>query len=119
MSCREAESNHDIGLLAKETFFFSPDVPANEMPIATMSSVLILYSVSVPPPCYRSGTLKDPGHTAKSAGGRLQTNTHIYLTQGSRSRLIVLSRHSGEAIMETSSYARRQEIGSSTVVSAR
>ena len=31
--------------------------------------------VSVPPPYYRSST-KDPGDSAKSAGGRLQLNTH-------------------------------------------
>ena len=36
-----------------------------------------LISVSVPPPCYRSRHIKDPGHAAvKSAGGRLQLNTH-------------------------------------------
>ena len=34
--------------------------------------VLILISVSVPPPCY----CKNPGHSAKSAGGRLQLNKH-------------------------------------------
>ena len=39
-------------------------------------SVLTLISVSVPPPCYRSSTIKDPGHSAKNAGGRLQLNTH-------------------------------------------
>ena len=40
-------------------------------------SVLTLISVSVPPPCYRSSTdVKDRGHTAKSAGGRLQLNSH-------------------------------------------
>ena len=38
-------------------------------------SVLTLISVSVPPPCYHRH-VKDPGHSAKSAGGRLQLNTH-------------------------------------------
>ena len=33
------------------------------------------YSVSVPPPCYRSGTQKDPSHSGKSAGGRLHLRT--------------------------------------------
>ena len=37
-------------------------------------SVLTLISISVPPLCYRH--VKDPGHSAKSAGGRLQLNTH-------------------------------------------
>ena len=35
-------------------------------------SVLTLISVSVPPPQH----VKDPGHSAKSAGGRLQLNMH-------------------------------------------
>ena len=37
-------------------------------------SVLTLISVSIPPLCYHSS--KDPSHSAKSAGGRLQLNTH-------------------------------------------
>ena len=52
------------------------------------------YSVSVPPP----GTAvarKNPSHSAKSADGRLHLNTHIPLTQRSRSGLTMpLSRHS-------------------------
>ena len=38
------------------------------------------YSVSVPPPCYRSS----PGHSAESAGGRLHLNTHTPMIQRSR-----------------------------------
>ena len=39
--------------------------------------------------------VKDPGHFAKSAGGRLHLNTHTPLTQRSRSGLTMpLSRHS-------------------------
>ena len=39
--------------------------------------------------------VKDPGHFAKSAGGRLHLNTHTPLTHRSRSGLIMpLSRHS-------------------------
>ena len=38
---------------------------------------------------------KDPGHSAKNAGGRLHLNTHTALTQRSRSELTMpLSRHS-------------------------
>ena len=40
--------------------------------------------------------VKDPGHSVKSAGSRLHINTHITLTQRSRSGLtMLLSRHSG------------------------
>ena len=38
--------------------------------------------------------VKDPGHSAKSAGGRLHLNTHTSLTQRSRSGLTMLSGHS-------------------------
>ena len=34
------------------------------------------YSVSVPPLCLLQLHVKDPGHSAKSAGGRLHQNTH-------------------------------------------
>ena len=50
-------------------------------------SVLTLISVSAPPPCYRSPRspvpVKDPGHSAKSIGGRLQLNTHTPYLCGS------------------------------------
>ena len=39
--------------------------------------------------------IKDPGHSAKSAGGKFQLNRHTFLTQRSRSGLTMpLSRHS-------------------------
>ena len=38
-------------------------------------------------PVLRQGHVKDPGHSAKSAGGRLQLNTYTPLTQRSRSGL--------------------------------
>ena len=38
--------------------------------------------------------VKDPGHSVKSASGRLNLNMHTPLTQPSRSGLTVLSRHS-------------------------
>ena len=38
--------------------------------------------------------VKDPGHSAKSAGGRLHLNTHAPLSHRSRNGLIIpLSRH--------------------------
>ena len=52
---------------------------------------------------------KHPGHSAKSAGGRLHLNTHAPLTQRSRSGLtMLLSRHSVGTYQETSSHATRQ-----------
>ena len=67
------------------------------------------YSVSVPPPVLPQWHVKDPGHSAKSAGGRLHPNTHTPLTQRSRSWLIMpLSRHSVGTYQETSSHATRQ-----------
>ena len=51
----------------------------------------------------------DPGHSDKSSGGRLHLNTHIPLTQRSRSGLTIpLSRHSAGAYQEMSSHATRQ-----------
>ena len=53
--------------------------------------------------------VKDPGHSANSAGGRLHLNTHTPLTQQSRSGLtMALSRHSVGTYQETSSHATRQ-----------
>ena len=67
-------------------------------------------SVSVPPLCYHSGTQKTPGRSAKSAGGRLQLNTHTPLTQRSRSGMTMpLSWHRVETYPETSSHATYQE----------
>ena len=40
--------------------------------------------------------VKDAGHSAKSAGGRIHLNTHTTLTKRSRSGLTMLSRHSVE-----------------------
>ena len=55
--------------------------------------------------------VKDPGHSAKSAGGRLHLNTHTPLTKRSQSGLTMpLSRHSEGTDQETSSHATRQGI---------
>ena len=40
------------------------------------STFCALISVSVPPPVIPQWHVKDPGHSAKSAGGRLQLNMH-------------------------------------------
>ena len=54
------------------------------------------YSVSVPIPVLPQWHVKDPGHPAESASGRLHPNTHTLWTQRSRSGLTILSRHSAE-----------------------
>ena len=54
--------------------------------------------------------VKDPGHSAKSAGGRLHLHTHTPLTRRSQSGLtMLLSRHSVGTYQETSSQATRQQ----------
>ena len=53
--------------------------------------------------------IKDPGHSAKSAGGRLHLSTHTPLIQRSRSgQTMSLSRHSVGTYQETSSHATRR-----------
>ena len=53
--------------------------------------------------------IKDPGHPAKSAGGRLHLNKHAHLTQQSRCGLTMLwSRHSVETYPGTRSHATCQ-----------
>ena len=68
------------------------------------------YSVSVPPPVLPQWHVKDPGHSSKSAGGRLHMKTHTPLTQRSRSGLaMLLSRHSLMGpYRATTSHATRQ-----------
>ena len=63
--------------------------------------------------------VKDPRHSAKSAGGRLPLNMHTPLTQRSWSGLTKpLSRHRVGTYQETSSHETRQE-HLVTVISAR
>ena len=53
--------------------------------------------------------IKDPGHPAKSAVGRLHLNTHTCLIQRGRSGLtMLLFGHSVGTYQETSSYATLQ-----------
>ena len=53
---------------------------------------------------------KDPGHTAKSAGGKLYLNTHTALAKRSRSGLTMpLSRHNVGTYQQTSWNASCQE----------
>ena len=64
------------------------------------------YSVPVLPPVLPQWHVKDPGHSAKSAGGRLHINTHTPLTQRSWSGLTMpLSMRSVGTYQETSSHA--------------
>ena len=53
--------------------------------------------------------VKDPGHSAKSAGGRLHLNMHTPLTQRNQSGLTMpLSRHTVETYIEMTSHAPHQ-----------
>ena len=66
-------------------------------------------SLSVLAPVLQQWHVKDPGHSAKSTGGRLQLNTHTPFTQRSRIGLTMpLSRRSKGIYQETSSYATGQ-----------
>ena len=68
------------------------------------------YLVSRFTPVLPQWHVKDPVHSAKSAGGELHQNTHTPLTQRSRSGLsILLFRHSVGTYSETSSSAARQK----------
>ena len=59
--------------------------------------------------------VKDSGHCAKSAGGRLHLNTHTPMTQQSQSGpTMLLSRHSVGTYLETSQRATCQ--GNSTTI---
>ena len=54
--------------------------------------------------------VKDPSHSAKSAGGRLNLNMQTSVTQRSRSGLTMpLSRHNVGTFQETSSHPTHQE----------
>ena len=72
------------------------------------------YSVSPLPKCYSVSLLpkwhvKDSGHSANTAGGRLHVNTHTPLTRRSRSGLTMPpSRQSVRIYQETSSHTTRQ-----------
>ena len=60
-------------------------------------------------PVLRQWHVKDPGHSAKSARGRLHLNMHTALTKRSRSWLTMpQSRHSVGTYQETSSHSTRQ-----------
>ena len=66
-------------------------------------------STAPPLPVLPRWHVKDPGHSAKSAGGRVHISTHTSLTQRSRSGLTApLSRQSVGIHHETSSHAARR-----------
>ena len=66
---------------------------------------LCAYSYSYSTPVLLQRHVKDPGHSAKSAGGRLHLNRHTSLFQWSQSGLTMpLSRHSMGTYLETSSH---------------
>ena len=61
-----------------------PAGAAGEISSPELTLCADFYSVSFPPPCYRSGTYEIPGHSTISADGRLHLNTHTFLTQQGR-----------------------------------
>ena len=70
-------------------------------------------------PVLQQWHVKDPGHSAKSTGGRLHLNTHTPLTQRSRGGLTMpLSRHSVGPVGKRAhtQFVREHSV---TVVSAR
>ena len=79
------------------------------------------YSVSVTTPVLPRWHVKDPGHSAKSAGGRLHLNMRTPLTHRSRSGLTMpLSRHSVGIYQETNSHVTPSgNTRSQSIVSAR
>ena len=72
-----------------------PAGAAGEFPSPELTLYADSYSLSFHPalPWWH---VKDPNHSAQSAGGRLHLNTHTPLTQRSRSGLTMLPRHSVE-----------------------
>ena len=65
----------------------------------------MLTLIRCPFPRVLQWNVKDPGHSAKSAGGRLHLKTQTPLTQRSRTRLTMpLYGHSGGTYPETSSH---------------
>ena len=71
-----------------------PAGAAEDFSSPELTSCAECYSVSVPPPALPQWHIKDPGHSAKSADGRLKVNTHTHFDHRSRSGLTMLSRHS-------------------------
>ena len=70
---------------------------------------VLTHSVSVSPPMVPQWHVKDPGHSAKSAGGRLHLNMHTSLTHQSWSGLtMLLFRQSVGIYTETNSHATHQ-----------
>ena len=66
------------------------EFPCPEWPFCVLTFIWCTFHLMLP-----QRHVKDPGHSAKSADGRLHLNTHTPLTQWSQSGLTVLSRHSG------------------------
>ena len=77
------------------------------------------YLVFVPPPMLLQWHIKDPSHSAKSAGDQLHLNTHTPSTQRTQSGpIVLLSRHSVETYQKQAHMQRVRE-HSVTVITAR
>ena len=74
-------------------------------------------SLSILPTVLLQWHIKDPGHSAKSAGGRFHLNMYMPLTQQSQSGLtMLLPRHGVETYLETAHTQLREHLA--TVISA-
>ena len=95
--------------LLKGCEFDSRQEPPEKFPLHSKLSLLTLPLLLF---CIRSmfvlrqWHIKDPGHSAKRAGGKLHLNTHTPLTQRNRSGMTMLC--TPVPIKETSSHATRQ-----------
>ena len=97
-TCDQKVVSSNPGKRSRTAFFFRNNF--------VCSLLLSVFSTSVLPQWH----VKDPGHSEKSAGGRLHLNMHTPLTQWSPSGLTMpLSRHSVGTYPETSSHKTCQK----------
>ena len=105
---RRRRRSKSAGLVIERLRVRIPAGAAGEFSSPESSLCADSYSISVPTPVLPQWHVKDPGHSANCAGGRLHLNMLIPLTQRSRSGLTMpLSRHSVGTYQETSSHATR------------
>ena len=102
-------SSSSAGLAIERLRVRIPAGAAGEFSSPELTLCADSYSMSVPSPVLPQWHVKDPGHSSKSAGDKLHLNTHVLLTQRSRSGLTTpSSRHSVGTYPETSSHVTCQ-----------
>ena len=98
------------GLVIKRLWVRIPAAAARFLFSPELTLCADSHLVSIPPPVLLQWHVKDPGHSAKSAGGRLHLNTHTLLTQRSQSGLTMpVTRHSIGIYQKMSLHATHQE----------